>query len=230
MSELAQVSEQLETDSNWTLIPSPVMSPGGTGVQMIQPELKSLSDQTAAWPEGSPTHLVDIKLTSTVPWGLAEANATKDTFKDVQHSQKKSFIVPKTVTLDHIETLAEGYARTSLTEHEYSLTDTTPSFSSSTSQMSSFDYLPDQTILLVAPLAASPLAPQGSYPLTTETLVISSLSPSFSVEPVSGLLMDSTRSAATLIEPLSSLPTAGVQSDSLMTEAIRLSLLMCSHL
>lgn len=228
MSELAQVSEQLETDSNWTLIPSPVMSPGGTGVQMIQPELKSLSGQTAAWPEWSPTHLVDIKLTSTVPWGLSEATATKDTFKDVQHGQKKSTIVPTTVTHDQIETLAEGYARTSLTEHEYSLTDTTPYFSSSTSQLSSFDYLPDQTILLVAPLAVSPLAPQGSYPLTTETLVISSLSPSFSVEPVTGLLMDSNRSAATLIEPLSSLPTAGVQSDSLMTEAIRPSLLSSS--
>lgn len=100
MSELAEVSEQLETDRKWTLIPSPGMSPGGTGVQMIQPELKSLSGQTAAWPERSPTHLVDIKLTSTVPWGLSEATATKDTFKDVQHGQKKSTIVPTAVTRD----------------------------------------------------------------------------------------------------------------------------------
>lgn len=228
MSELAEVSEQLETDRKWTLIPSPGIIAGGTGVQMIQPELKSLSGQTVAWPERSPTHLVDIKLTSTGPWGLSEATATKDTFKDVQHGQKKSTIVPTAVTRDQIETLAEGYVRTSLTEHEYSLTDTTPSFSSSTSQQSSFDYLPDQTILLIEPLAASPLTPQGSYPLTTETLVISSLSPSFSVEPVTGLLMDSTRSAATLIEPLSSLPTAGVQSDYLMIEAIRQSLLSSS--
>lgn len=228
MSELAQVSEQLETESNWTLIPSPAMSPGGTGVQMMQPELKSLSVQTAAWPERSPTHLVDLKLTSSVPRGLAEATATTDTYKDVQNGQKKFTVLPNTIAHDQVETLAEGYSGTSLTEHEYSLTDTNPSFSSSTSQQSSFDYLPDQTILLIEPLAASPLAPQGSYPFTTETLVISSLSPSFSVEPATGLLMDSTRSTATLIEPLSSLPTAGVQSDSLMTEAIRPSLLSSS--
>ncbi|KAG1925214.1 hypothetical protein F2P79_025683, partial [Pimephales promelas] len=216
MSELAEVSEQLETDRKWTLIPSPGMSQGGPGVQMIQPELKSLSGQTAAWPERSPTHFVDIKLTSTVPWGLSVATATKDTFKDVQ--QKKSTIMPTAVTWDQIETLAEGYVRTSLTEHEYSLTDAAPSFSSSTSQQSSFDYLPDQTILLIEPLAASPLAPQGSYPLTTETLCRAGDWTAYGFN----------LSAATLIEPLSSLSSAGVQSDSLMIEAIRPRLLSSS--
>ncbi|KAL0164897.1 hypothetical protein M9458_040650, partial [Cirrhinus mrigala] len=225
MSELAQVSERLETDSSWTLIPSPAVTLGGTGVQMIQPELKSLSDQTEAWPERSPTYLVDIKLTSTVPWGLSKATAIEDTFKDVQHSQKKSTIEHTIVTHDQVETLAEGYGRT---EPEYSLTDTTSSYSSSTSQQSSFDYLPDQTILLIESLAESPLVPQGSNSLTTEKLVISSLASSHSVKPVAGLLMDSTHSAATLIEPLNSMPTAGVQSDSLMTEAVRPTLLSSS--
>ncbi|KTF93310.1 hypothetical protein cypCar_00011020 [Cyprinus carpio] len=225
MSELVQVSERQETDGSWTLIPSPTMSPGGTGVQMIQLELKSLSDQTAAWPERSPTQLVDIKLTSTVPWGLSEATAIEDTFKDAQHGQKNTTVEPTVVTHDQVETLAEGYGRTSFREPEYSLTDTTPSYFSSTSQQSTFNNLPDQTILLIEPLAVSPLVPQGSYSLTTETHVISSLAFSHSVKPVAGLLMDSTRSAATLIEPLNSMPTAGVQSDSLMTEAIRPSLL-----
>lgn len=224
MSELAQVSERQETDGSWTLIPSPSMSPGGTGVQMIQLELKGLSDQTAAWPERSPTQLVDIKLTSTVPWGLSEATAIEDTFKE----QKKSTVEPTMVTHDQVETLVEGYGRTSFREPEYSLTDTTPSYFSSTSQQSSFNNLPDQTILLIDPLAASPLVTQGSYSLTTETLVISSLASSHSVEPVAGLIMDSTRSTATLIEPLNSMPTAGVQSDSLMTKAIRPSLLSSS--
>ncbi|XP_073788885.1 adhesion G-protein coupled receptor G6 isoform X2 [Danio rerio] len=217
MSELAQVSERLETDSSWTLIPSSSMSPGVTGVQMIQSELKSLPGQTAAPPEWSPTHLVDIKLTSTVAWGLSKETATKDTVKDVQHDQKKSTMV----THGKMESLTKGYGRTNLSETDYSLTDTTPFLFSSASQQSSFDYLPNQTILLIEPLAASPLTPQGSYTLTTETLVISSLSPSHSVEPVAELLMDSTHSAATLIEPQSSMPTEGVQSDFLMTQAIR---------
>ncbi len=228
MSELAQVSERQETDGSWTLIPSPTMSLGGTGVQMIQLELKSLSDQTAAWPERSPTQLVDTKLTSTVPWGLSEATAIEDTFKEEQHGQKKSTVEPTMFTHGQVESLVEGYDRTSFREPEYSLTDTTLSYLSSTSQQSSFNNLPDQTILLVEPLAASLLFPQGSYSLTTETLVISSLASSHTVEPVAGLLMDSTRSAATLIEPLNSIPSAGVQSDSLMTEAIRPSLLSSS--
>lgn len=221
MSQLAQV----ETNSSWTLIPTVAMNPGETGVQMNQRDLKSLSGQTVArtslsGPERSPTRPVDMKLTSTVPSSLSEAAATEDTFKITQHGQKKTKL--HLVETAAVETLAGGYVRTSLIE--FSLTDTTPVISSSNSRQSSLHYLPDQTILPMESLAVSRLAPQGSYPLSAETY-ISSLSPARSIGATAGLLMDSVGISATPSSHARLMPTAGVQSDFLMTKAIRPSLL-----